>query len=213
MWGEHQDKSWYSYGVMYNWFTATAGNGLWEGVTNTNVEGSICPLGWRLPSGNTGGDVANLKTFTNSFTSYPINIIKSGLFETGPTNSSHSYSVSDYYPASYDRGINSYYWTSTFSNSGVNTKSSAYTMTSSGTSSASKVVGAAIRCVANNNTTYTINYNLNGGETGPTTQTFENSTGYTEHISNTTPTRTGYTFTSWIDKDGNTLYGIYARSV
>ena len=205
MWGEHQDKSWYSYGVMYNWFTATAGNGLWEGVTNTNVEGSICPLGWRLPSGNTGGDVANLKTFTNSFTSYPINIIKSGLFETGPTNSSHSYSVSDYYPASYDRGINSYYWTSTFSNSGVNTKSSAYTMTSSGTSSASKVVGAAIRCVANNNTTYTINYNLNGGETGPTTQTFENSTGYTEHISNTTPTRTGYTFTSWIDKDGNTL--------
>ena len=44
------DSSWYSYGVMYNWYTATAGNGVFN-MSSGNVVGDICPAGWRLPTG------------------------------------------------------------------------------------------------------------------------------------------------------------------
>ena len=58
------NSAWYSYGVMYNWYTATAGNGTYD-FTNTsgenedgNVSGDICPSGWHLPTGNNGEFVA-----------------------------------------------------------------------------------------------------------------------------------------------------------
>ena len=44
------------YGVYYNWYTATAGNGTYDTTSNTNVSGDICPSGWHLPTGTyTGG--------------------------------------------------------------------------------------------------------------------------------------------------------------
>ncbi|MBQ6487582.1 InlB B-repeat-containing protein, partial [Candidatus Saccharibacteria bacterium] len=204
--GPHQDKYWYSYGVMYNWYAATAGNGVWDGITNTNVEGSICPLGWRLPSGYTGGDVINLRSSIASFTSYPTNLVKSGLFLTGPTSDSATYGTDSYYRASSSRGDSSYYWTSTFARSNTSTTSSAYymsnNMNNSGSYSYHKVYGLAVRCIANPQITYTINYNANGGEGAPASQTVENNTGIVEHISNTAPTRSGYTFSGWIDEEG-----------
>ena len=39
------------YGVYYNWYTATAGNGTYDTASNTNVSGDICPSGWHLPTG------------------------------------------------------------------------------------------------------------------------------------------------------------------
>ena len=45
-------QSIYSYGNKYNWYSATAGNGLYETTwSNTVAEGDICPYGWRLPRG------------------------------------------------------------------------------------------------------------------------------------------------------------------
>ena len=42
-----QDYSWYSYGVFYNYYTATAGNGLYlDAALN---DGDICPKNWRIP--------------------------------------------------------------------------------------------------------------------------------------------------------------------
>ena len=43
------------YGVYYNWYTATAGNGTYNTASNTNVSGDICPSGWHLPSGTYTG--------------------------------------------------------------------------------------------------------------------------------------------------------------
>ena len=39
------------YGVYYNWYTATAGNGTSETLSNENASGDICPKGWHLPTG------------------------------------------------------------------------------------------------------------------------------------------------------------------
>ena len=40
---------WYSYGVYYNWYSATAGNGTIGLAPATSANGDICPAGWRLP--------------------------------------------------------------------------------------------------------------------------------------------------------------------
>jgi len=83
----NNSSSWYSYGGMYNWYTATAGNGLYSrssgSVTN---DGDICPTGWRLPTGGDGGEYQALNTAINSgsttsstnLVSFPANIVYSG---------------------------------------------------------------------------------------------------------------------------------------
>lgn len=199
-WGPHQDKLWYSYGVMYNWYTSTAGTGKWSGVVGTDTEGSICPLGWRLPNGYTNGDTANLKSLVTSINSYPTNAVNAGLYETGPSSYANN-SQSDYYRASNYRGTSSYYWTSTYGSSGTAGTSVAYTWTGS----LYKVYGIAVRCLAKTTTNYTISYNANGGEGAPEEQSFTSSTGYIEHISNTSPTREGYTFSGWVDENGRQI--------
>ena len=60
---ENGISSWYSYGVYYNWYTATAGNGDYDFVSYYGQDdysderfqyapstgGDICPIGWKLP--------------------------------------------------------------------------------------------------------------------------------------------------------------------
>ena len=79
-------SSWYSYGMMYGWYTATAGNGSFE-MSSGNVSGDICPAGWRLPTGGTSGefvDLVNALTGSNStetnnnLLAFPNNFIYSG---------------------------------------------------------------------------------------------------------------------------------------
>lgn len=78
-------SSWYSYGVMYNWYTATAGNGDLA-MSSGNAVGDICPAGWRLPTGTSSGDFrilynASTKTTTiaeSGLTKYPANFLYSG---------------------------------------------------------------------------------------------------------------------------------------
>ncbi|MBQ9029282.1 hypothetical protein IJ114_00740, partial [Candidatus Saccharibacteria bacterium] len=48
-----------SYGANYNWYTATAGTGKYE-TTSGNVSSSICPKGWRLPTGGSSGEFTAL---------------------------------------------------------------------------------------------------------------------------------------------------------
>ncbi|MBQ7202074.1 hypothetical protein IJS18_01640 [Candidatus Saccharibacteria bacterium] len=55
--------SWLSYGVLYNWYTSTAGYGKY-GSTVVSDTGDICPSGWRLPTGNkTTGDANTLLSY------------------------------------------------------------------------------------------------------------------------------------------------------
>ncbi len=50
---------WYAYGVLYNWYSATAGNGTFAMGNYADTNGDICPAGWQLPATNTGGTHTN----------------------------------------------------------------------------------------------------------------------------------------------------------
>lgn len=76
----NSQNSWLSYGVMYNWYTATAGNGTYS-VSNGSVSGDICPAGWRLPTGGNDGEYKALNTTIGGSTNllkYPVNFVYSG---------------------------------------------------------------------------------------------------------------------------------------
>lgn len=78
-------NSWYAYGVLYNWYTATAGNGTYS-KTSGSVAGDICPAGWRLPTGGNNSEFVNLNTQVNGditnndsvLRQYPANIVYAG---------------------------------------------------------------------------------------------------------------------------------------
>jgi uncharacterized protein (TIGR02145 family) len=50
---------------MYNWYTASAGNGDYA-MTSGNVVGDLCPTGWRLPTGGLSGEFVTLNNLANS---------------------------------------------------------------------------------------------------------------------------------------------------
>ncbi len=54
-----------TYGAYYTWYTVTAGHGD-STITTGNIDSSICPKGWRLPIGGTGGDYSTIYNFYNS---------------------------------------------------------------------------------------------------------------------------------------------------
>ncbi|MBR3256563.1 hypothetical protein IKG10_02765 [Candidatus Saccharibacteria bacterium] len=49
----------YSYGNYYNWYSATAGNGVYNSGSNTNTAGDLCPTGWRVPRGANKANESN----------------------------------------------------------------------------------------------------------------------------------------------------------
>ena len=68
-------------GGFYNWYTATAGTGTYALSTNgQNTTASICPKGWRLPTGGYGGEFYILYiSYDSSFLiSNPVNLTLSG---------------------------------------------------------------------------------------------------------------------------------------
>ena len=107
--------AWYSYGVYYNWYTATAGNGTTETTANTSVTGDICPAGWHLPTGNSGEWVA-LNTAVNSgstspnldagLRAYPVNLLQSG--DYNKTSRTNAQTNGRYWTATSLDGTNAY---------------------------------------------------------------------------------------------------------
>ena len=55
-----------TYGAYYNWYTATAGSGTYSTVGVTSVNYSICPKGWKLPTGGSSGQFKTLYTAYSS---------------------------------------------------------------------------------------------------------------------------------------------------
>ena len=95
--------AWYSYGVYYNWFTATAGNGTIATGANETVTGDLCPAGWHLPTGNNGEYVTMNAAVNNgsgdaNLRAYPNNFLWSGDYNKNSRTNG---------------GINGRYWTST----------------------------------------------------------------------------------------------------
>ena len=54
-----------TYGTYYNWYAATAGTGKYS-TSSGNVSSSVCPKGWRLPTGGSSGEFQTLYSNYNS---------------------------------------------------------------------------------------------------------------------------------------------------
>lgn len=129
-----------SYGYYYNWCAATAGckdaNGNVPGA-NTDAASSICPKGWQLPKGGSGGDFAGLTN--KSASSGGINFGGAFWPYVGAFNGA----------GLIDAGAVGYYWSRTASSTG-----SAYhlSISSGPTVNTSRTYattdGYAVRCVA-----------------------------------------------------------------
>ena len=107
------NRSWYSYGVMYNWYTASAGNGTYS-TSNADVAGDICPVGWRLPTGGQEGEFVTLNNLANNASTttddglvkFPDNFIYSGDYNYDVPNGRNSYGR--YWSATPDGNLNAY---------------------------------------------------------------------------------------------------------
>ena len=74
------DSTQYSqYGTYYNWYAATAGTGTCE-MTSGEAPSSICPKGWKLPTGGTASsDIYGLYSFyAQDNLNPPLSLVLSG---------------------------------------------------------------------------------------------------------------------------------------
>ena len=202
-------------GYLYNWYAATAGTGTYAtSTTGTNVSGSICPTGWRLPSVMSDGSTA-----TGNGTRYTVAdfavlnaSMNAGSLTTGSTTG---------YPAGwqftgawsgvfsggwnlgfFSQGSDGYYWSSTAyssTNAGDLLFGSSYV--NPGNYYTNKYYSRAVRCVHPG--AITINFNGNGA-TGGSTQSQMIETGTSQNLNSNGFTRTGYKFTGWNTTAGGT---------
>lgn len=209
--GGGQNVQWYAYGVVYNWFTATAGHGTYT-LANTTVSGDICPAGWHLPTGTGSGEMGLLSNALGGYqengvaqdmgsSTTPTGGEMSAVFRSTPNNVVYSgqYNAS----SASNRNSNGNYWLAT---AGSSTGFATYLgivnhLAKPGTSAGSATYfGYPVRCIASVlPATYTLNYDAGDGTGAPASQT-ESSNVIT--ISLTEPTLTGYDFMGWATTAG-----------
>ena len=123
-------------GGFYNWYTATAGTGTQALSTHgQNTTVSICPKGWRLPTGGNGGEFNILdNSYDSSFLrSIPVNLTLSGNVAISSRGG---------------QGSCGEYWSSTIYSSG-----NAYNLSLNASNADSaehydKINGFSVRCIA-----------------------------------------------------------------
>ena len=123
-------------GGFYNWYTATAGTGTQAlSAQGQNTTVSICPKGWRLPTGGNGGEFNILdNSYDSSFLrSIPVNLTLSGNVAISSRGGQGSYGE---------------YWSSTIYSSG-----DAYDLSLNASNAGSakhydKINGFSVRCIA-----------------------------------------------------------------
>ena len=172
---DSNNHSYDEYGVYYNWYTATAGNGTtFSPNYETDVAGDICPSGWHLPSGtitsygspsswtgnywNLGASTAGLTTVTDSDHTTITGATNSARWQASPVNFTLSGIIPSYQNqltdnSIHDRNDTGYYWTSTARSSSspgprvmlINASSIAPGLVTS----IYKASGLAVRCIAN----------------------------------------------------------------
>ena len=122
-------------GGFYTWYTATAGTGA-QSMSSGNTSVSICPKGWRLPTGGGGGEFQALYNNYNSSSalrSNPVNLVLSGYVS----------SSSRYY-----QGSGGYYWSSTVNSSNYAYNLSLNTSPVYPADYGGKYLGFSVRCIA-----------------------------------------------------------------
>ena len=211
------DVSWYSYGVMYNNYTATAGGGDSDGH-------SICPIGWRLPTGRTRTYGALTQDYHALMYAWDNTYQAGGYFGTDGVDSRlafaypNNFIISGSYGEAVFRGravllnggtserVDTSYWAVGGYMSGVG---NSFTLSDNleriiRVSDSQLVRGYNVRCIIEGDPeNFTLSYNTNGGETVIPAVTVSANKVYSFTISSTVPQRTGYSFKWWIDKDGS----------
>ena len=159
--GDSIQSSYTKCGCLYNWYAATAGTGTYATSTRgTNVSGSICPTGWRLPSATSDGSTATGDGTSFTAADFPVlnASMNAGSLTTGSTTG---------YPAGWQftgvwsgvfsgyrddgfsyQGSSGYYWSSTANSSAYARSLYFYSSyVSPDGSNSSKWYGRAVRCV------------------------------------------------------------------
>ena len=186
-------NSWYGYGMMYNWYTATAGNGTYS-KTSGSASGDICPAGWRMPqSGSTSAEL-----YSWVYTAINGGVRSDATLRTYPNNWSWSGDYNGSAPTG--RGNHGRMWTATAA-----TASNAYRLgygngseVTASDRSYNKWVAFPVRCVVktgNSSLTGNIHYNANGGTGSMTDDTDVNF--YTTVVKSNAFTKSGYVFSEW----------------
>ena len=125
-----------SYGTYYNWYAATAGTGKYE-TTSGNAASSVCPKGWKLPTGGGSSEFQALYSKYNT----PTKVMSAN----GPAIVLSGYR---YQGNTVFQNSNSIYWSSTPSGNAygfiLNGDSSVFYTTNGG----NKYLGATVRCLA-----------------------------------------------------------------
>ena len=178
----------YSYGNYYTWPAVVADTTDYTSTT-TISNTSICPTGWHVPTGGSGGGEYNtLNTNANSGATnsslglrvFPNNFLYSGYVGSSSVGA---------------RGGSGWYWSSVTSNS-----SDSYQLVLGGsvvapTSVSSKHRGLAARCVASE-PSYMVNFDANGGTGTMNAQTISYGTA-TALTSNAFTAPTNKVFAGW----------------
>lgn len=178
-------------GLHYNYAAATAGT-ITGSSNTTEATQDICPAGWRLPTGNNGGEqfiLNNSYTWQSWNANYPkeFNPVAAGYYDRGSLEGS---------------GSNGCWWSSTASNT-----THRYNLlydTSSGLTSgdgSGRYIGLSVRCVKAK-PGMTISFNANGGTGTMDMQKID--AGQSANLTANTFTRTDYVFTGWnTEPDGS----------
>ena len=197
-------------GYLYNWYAATAGTGAYgAGAQGSNATASICPTGWRLPSGgeNANSDLAilNSSMANNTFTSpgfydETIDYTYAGGWQysgdwSGVMSGGQSGSL-------FFQGQNGFYWTSTFGTTGSARVLYFHSYgIGAGAGSNEMYYGFALRCVMNGSVN--IAFDGNGADSGSMAlQSI--GVGQSDSLSANEFTRDGYRFMGWnTEADGS----------
>ena len=129
-------------GNYYNWYTATAGTGT-ASMTSGNATSSICPKGWKLPTGDTAsGSFYFLVNTTLGATS------TAGSWKL-QNNPYHFALFGYYYEGPYHQGSEGMWWTSTVINADYAVALQVFTTNVNSRGGYNgKVSGYNVRCVA-----------------------------------------------------------------
>lgn len=106
------DVSIVPYGIYYNWYSATAGNGRYEIGGAVTISGDICPVGWNLPIGSLAEKNGSF-TYLNQRMSGSTSVIGSNDWRSFPNNFVYSGRWGGSSASAYERGQCGYYWSST----------------------------------------------------------------------------------------------------
>ena len=98
---------WYSYGGQYSWLSAINSSSNYSSGT---VSTSICPTGWRLPTGGASRDFSALQNALNGTTSNTSTFTSSNNWRKYPNNFVFAGHWNDIYAN--NRGTQGYYWSS-----------------------------------------------------------------------------------------------------